>query len=448
MAPLAANPRLSRLPWEFLAPIAAALALGLWGLTTPGFWYDERVTSEVVEFGPFVYPWDAPIIPYYVLIWLWSAGGLWDSDAWLRGFSLLATLVAVGATSWAGKYLGGRKMAMAAGMFIALAPSAARYSQEARLYALGLALVSLAILGFVAATTATGRYKYRWWWLYAASIALLAFVAPFALVVLPAFALLVAVETHTRRLWKQWLLATVAVIPGLAVQGIAAFRFAGMHDWVPIPGVRDAWQGVPWIASVSSQGDAYANNLTFGLILITLALLSRCGLRWLGAATVGVLALWVGSQGPSSFWLVRSTLPLLGFLALAAAFAFVSRRKMSLFLVAALLAAVAWPTWERTRVEGGRAEDVKSAVRIVDQFSQPEDLINTKSRGWLEYGIKRYSQDPARYKFGEASEGRAWVFRGDAHNPQCEVEQQWEIPGEGVLTLCRNLPEGWQADFQ
>jgi hypothetical protein len=117
-------------------------------------------------------------------------------------------------------------------------------------------------------------------------------------------------------------------------------------------------------------------------------------------------------------------------------------------LVFALLVALAWPSWQRTREEGGRAEDVKSAVRIVDEFSEPGDLINTKSRGWLEYGINRYSKDPGRYVFGESSEGRAWVFRGDAHDPQCSIEQVWEIPGGGILTLCSSLPEGWQADFQ
>ena len=443
MALLATDSRLAKAPWEFLIPLATALALGLWGLSTPGFWYDERVTSEVVEFGPFVYPWDAPIIPYYVLIWLWSAGGLLDSDAWLRGFSLVATLIAVGAISWAGRILGGRKVALMAGLLVALAPSAARYSQEARLYALALALVSLAILGFVAATRTGNR---RWWWLYAAALALLAFVAPFALIVLPAFAFLIAVQAQDR--WKSWVLATLAVLPGLAVQGVAAFRFAGMHDWVPVPTVTDLWQGLPWIAVVSTQGDAYAGNLAFGLILIILALLTRPGLVWLAAAAIGVVALWVGSQGPSSFWLVRSTLPLLGFLALAAAFAFASRRKVSLVLVVALLVAVAWPSWERSRVEGGRAEDVKSAVRIVDEFSQPGDLINTKSRGWLEYGINRYSVDPDRYTFGESSDGRAWVFRGDAHDPQCDTEQVWDVPGGGLLTLCSTLPEGWQADFQ
>ena len=62
----------TRLPWEFILPLLTALALGFWGLSTPGFWYDERVTSEVVQYGPFVYPWDAPLIPYYILIWLWS----------------------------------------------------------------------------------------------------------------------------------------------------------------------------------------------------------------------------------------------------------------------------------------------------------------------------------------------------------------------------------------
>jgi 4-amino-4-deoxy-L-arabinose transferase-like glycosyltransferase len=445
MASVVLERKLGRLPWEFAIPVAVALALGLWGLTTPGFWYDERVTSEVVQFGPFVYPWDAPIIPYYVIIWLWSLGGLLDSDAWLRGFSVLATLIAVGAIAWAARILGGRRMALAAGLVMALAPSAARYSQEARLYALGLALVSLAILGLVGASYEAQK---RWWWLYTASVGVLAFVAPFALVAIPAFAVLVVLDSSMRRTWRQWLLWTLAIAPGLLAQGLAAFRFAGMHSWVPVPTVADFWQGLPWIASVSTDGDAYSDSLVFGLVIIVLGLLTGAGLRWLGAASVGVIALWVGSQGPSSFWLVRSTLPLLGFLALAAGFSFISRRSVNFALVFALLVALAWPSWQRTREEGGRAEDVKSAVRIVDEFSEPGDLINTKSRGWLEYGINRYSKDPGRYVFGESSEGRAWVFRGDAHDPQCSIEQVWEIPGGGILTLCSSLPEGWQADFQ
>ena len=445
MVEVARRTTFTRLPWEFILPLLAALALGLWGLSTPGFWYDERVTSEVVQYGPFVYPWDAPLIPYYILIWLWSLGGLLDSDAWLRGFSLLATLVAVAAISWAGRILAGRRVALAVGLIVALAPSAARYSQEARLYALALALVSLGILGLTAATRSGNR---RWWALYALAMAGLAFVAPFALIVLPAFLVLVLTDRRMRADWRAWLLASLAVIPGLALQGVAAFRFAGMHDWVPVPAISQVWEGLVWPAVVSTQGDAYSAALGFGIVILVLGLMTRRGLTWVAAAAVGALALWIGSQGPSSFWLVRSTLPLLGFLAIAAALAFKGRPRWTPPLVMLVLVAVAWPSWERSRVEGGRAEDVKSAVAIVDEFSAPGDVINTKSRGWLEYGIKRYSEDPTRFTFADTAQGRAWVFRGDAHDPQCEEVQVWDIPGGGLLTLCASLPKGWQADFQ
>lgn len=445
MVEVARKVTFTRFPWEFILPLAAALALGLWGLSTPGFWYDERVTSEVVQHGPFVYPWDAPLIPYYILIWLWSLGGLLDSDAWLRGFSLLATLVAVAAISWAGRILGGRRVALAAGLIVALAPSAARYSQEARLYALALALACLAILGFVGATRGSTR---RWWWVYAVALAGLAFVAPFALIVLPAFVILTLLLPEARAQWRLWLLATAAVLPGLTLQGVAAFRFAGMHDWVPVPTITQVWEGLVWPAVVSTQGDAYSAALGFGLVILALGLLTRVGLTWVAAAAVGALALWVGSQGPSSFWLVRSTIPLLGFLAIAAALACVNRFRWSIPLVMVLLATIALPSWERSRVEGGRAEDVKSAVAIVDEFSQPGDVINTKSRGWLEYGVKRYSKDPTRFTFADTAQGRAWVFRGDAHDPQCDAVEVWDVPGGGLLTLCASLPEGWRADFQ
>lgn len=436
---------LSPFPWYLISPLLVALVLGIWGLDTPGLWYDERVTAETAQFGPFVYPWDAGIIPYYVTVWVWTLGGTFDSDVWLRSLSVIATLLAVAATAMAGRRLAGARAGMAAGLLLALMPGVARYSQEARVYALALAIAALATWSLVEMLTGANR---RWWWLYSVSLFVLAGLAPFALVVLVGHGLILMSRHDYRVRWRLWAFSLTATIPGLVLQLYGAFKAGSQHDWIPAPSLAGIVDSLVWPGALPAGGDVTAVTSVVVVAALILAFVTSEGARWLAAACASLGALWIASALFVNFWIVRSALPLAVLLAIGASLALAQVSALRLALLVAVLAALTWPQYSAPRQQGGRAEDVEAAVRIIDSEGRSGDVINTKSRGWLEFGVRRYSDDPDRYVYADDSSGRAWVFRGDAHNVQCPVIQEWSIPGNGLLTLCSELPQGWVADFQ
>lgn len=432
-------------PWFVIFPVLVSLGLGLWGLDTPGLWYDERVTAETTMYGPFIYPWDIAIVPYYFSAWVWTLGGLLEADAWLRGLSVVATLIGVAATSLAARRLAGTQAGLIAGLLLALMPGVVRFSQEARVYAIGLGLAAVATWFLVEAMSSHRR---RWWWGYAGTLFFLAPIAPFALTIVVGHAVLLVGHRSPRQSVRAWLASLLALVPGVALQLFGASKSSSQHDWIAEPTLSGLLIGLTWPGSHPGPGDVAVILSIVVIGSLVLALSSARGIYWGLAALVGICVLWLTSAFFINFWIVRSSLPLAVFLAIGAGIALSRVAWWQVFLLMMIFVASSWPEYAMSRQEGGRAEDVKVAAAIVDREGQSGDTVNTKSRGWLEFGVKRYSVDPERYLYGESSPGRAWVFSGDARSINCDVLNRWDIPGKGELTLCAALPQGWSADFQ
>lgn len=427
-----------------ITPVALTFVLGVWGIGTPGLWYDERVTAETTIYGPFVFPWEATHIPYYILTWIWTGGGQLTSDAWLRASSVVATVVAVSATSIAAKTLAGRRAGLAAGIMLILLPGVQRYSQEARLYALTLALVALATLALVSGLQ---RSRAGWRW-YALSLLAIGFVTPFALTVIFAHAVLVLGPPSNRRSVKKWSVCVALLIVPLATQLAIALRMDHFHSWVPEPTFIGLLSSPLWVGALPAPGDVTSMFSVAVLAAWILALLTSRGRWWAAGTAVGVISLWLVSLTFMNFWLVRSTLGLSVILVIGASIALARWRSWQLVILFVAIFLLNFSQYQGFREPGGRAEDVKAAVAIIEAEGRTGDTINTKSRQWLEFGVRRYSADPGRYRFDDSSEGRAWVFSGDARAIECPVIREWEIPGDGRVTLCGSLPVGWSAKFQ
>lgn len=421
-------------------PVLTAVVLGIWGLGTPALWYDERVTSETAAGGPLIYPWDAPIIPYYTAVWLWSLCGTFTSDVWIRGLSVLAMTIAVLAVTMTGRRLAGTRVAVAAGMIVALSPAFTRYGQEARVYALATAFVSVATW---ALTEAVSSHRRAWWAVYCIALLGVGGFAPFALTIVPAHGAVLLLTGNWRSNWRPWLVSLAFVVPGLMLQGVAAIRFAAMHDWVPVPSLFDLPPVLLWPLTYNGASDWSPANLAYPAVAVALCLLSPRGTRWLIAVAVAGLALWIASHGPSSFWLIRSMVPLSGMLAVGAALALRDMTWVRITAVIALLGFLAWPSLVALRSPGAKSEDVKVAAQIIDQQWRPGDVVSNARRDWLEWGVKRYSADPSRYKFAPVSTGRAWVWNADVRDITCDRLAEWQVPSAGLLVLCSSLPQGW-----
>ena len=118
-----------------VVPAMAALVIGLTHLTLRPLWTDELITISRVEngFGRLISDtWDLPLLPYYATVYIWTLGGQFTSDAWLRGLSLAMTVAAVTTCAAGIRRLYGPWTALVGGSLLAIAPSVAYYAQEGR----------------------------------------------------------------------------------------------------------------------------------------------------------------------------------------------------------------------------------------------------------------------------------------------------------------------------
>lgn len=126
-----------------LVILLVAAGLRFYRLDAQSFWNDEGNTARLVE-RPVVLIIEGAagdIHPpgYYLLLHVWRAFA-GDSEFALRAFSALCGVLTVAVTAAIGQRVGGRRVALAAALFVAVHPLSVYYSQEARMYALlGLA---------------------------------------------------------------------------------------------------------------------------------------------------------------------------------------------------------------------------------------------------------------------------------------------------------------------
>lgn len=418
-----------RLPTYALGPAVLCLAIGLWGIDEVGLWDDERHTL-------FAIPqilwrlWEAPLIPYYASMWIWTGGGAVSSDAWLRFSSVLAMTGAVFLTSVTAKRLGGRRVGLLAGLTLALMPSATRYAQEARVYAFATLLAALATWLVVRGAQGGGR---RWWVAYALTLVTIGVLAPFAYAIVPAHGFLILQKSEWRPHLRAWAAAGLTNIPILIIAALLSARFGpNLRDWLAKPTLTDLVTDIPDIAG----------SLAVGVVLVALSIATRTGTRWLVATAIGMAALWLVSIGPASFWLTRSFLPLAPVLAVAASFIAVRLSLPRFLTLTALLGLLVWPSLQADRQPGSRGLDPRQLAGLVDSRAEAGDVVNTAISDWLAWGVSRYSSQPDVYQYAPSSTGRAWVLDKDV---PCVRLEEYTVPGgDSLLVLCQRLPEGWE----
>lgn len=126
-----------------LVILLTATGLRFYRLDAQSFWNDEGNTARLVErpIALIIEGAAGDIHPpgYYLVLHVWRvfAG---ESEFALRAFSALCGVLTVAVTMAVGRLVGGRRIALAAALLVAVHPLSIYYSQEARMYALlGLA---------------------------------------------------------------------------------------------------------------------------------------------------------------------------------------------------------------------------------------------------------------------------------------------------------------------
>ena len=331
------RPALTYLTWA--APAVVTAALGLFEIGVPQLWRDELATWSAAsrtlpQLWAMLHNIDAVLGVYYFGLHLWMAV-FGDSATAMRLPSVIAMTGAAAVVALIGRRLGGRLAGLAGGLIFAVIPSVSRFAQEARPYAFAMFFAALATLMFLRAME---RPNWSRWAIY--SVVLAAAGAANLVTVCVAAGHLVIVlwdffqrtvrvggdgtpETGKRLpggrlapegspllLVKRFVVAVIVggvlvsplIIAGHAQQGWQIGTQATPHVAELIGVTGGLWQEL--FASVPA---AVAVML---LAVLSLAAASDARRRSmagyaLALAIIPVVAVWVISRGPASYWTFR-----------------------------------------------------------------------------------------------------------------------------------------------
>ena len=164
------RPVVGYLTWA--APVVVTAALGLYEIGVPQLWRDElaswsAASRTLPQLWAMVHNIDAVLGLYYFGLHLWMAV-FGDSATAMRVPSVIAMAAAAGVVGLIGRRLAGNVAGIASGLVFALIPSVSRYAQEARPYAFATLFAALATLMFLRAME---QPKWSRWAIYAIVLA-------------------------------------------------------------------------------------------------------------------------------------------------------------------------------------------------------------------------------------------------------------------------------------
>ena len=252
-------------PWVALIPAVVTFGVTLYEITRPSFWQDEASTlADTHRTLPQLFALlghiDAVHGAYYVLMWfvIRVAG---TGEFAVRFPSAVAMAVAAGGISLLGKRLVSGRAGLAAGLVFAAIPQVSWYGQNAREYALVAAVATISsylLVRAVQASPGARRGSVTHWMIgYGVSIAVLGLLNLFALLLIPAHGLMLAVlarrdaavrmpdasgsqpDVTTRPLARRWLIAVLAGLVASSPVAYFGWKERGQVSWIKGPDLHD-----------------------------------------------------------------------------------------------------------------------------------------------------------------------------------------------------------------
>ena len=178
--------------WMIALPPVVTFVIMVWGITGASYWRDEAATMSAAQrpLGNLLRTLgniDAVHGAYYLLIWVMvQLGGAGELVTRLP--SAVAMAGAAAAVAALGRRLISPRAGLASGLLFAVFPEVSLYGQDARPYAIVVALAALASYLLVRAMDADGP-RYRWLIGYAVCLGALGIVDIFGLLLITAHAL-------------------------------------------------------------------------------------------------------------------------------------------------------------------------------------------------------------------------------------------------------------------
>ncbi|MFI9806131.1 glycosyltransferase family 39 protein [Streptomyces sp. NPDC052301] len=219
-------------------PALVMLAVGLWGLDRGGMWRDEAVSLQVArrtvpQIWRLLHGVDAVHGLYYLL--MHAVLAVRADEVVLRLPSVCAAAVTAGLVAALGARLVRPRVGLWAGLLYAVSPMAGHYAQEGRSYALVAAGATLATLLFVRAVQGGS------WPAYGAVLGLTCWLHEFAVLLLLAHAVSLALARAGARVWRGWGCAAGAVVVSLLPMVWVSRSQAAQVAWLrrPTAGVAE-----------------------------------------------------------------------------------------------------------------------------------------------------------------------------------------------------------------
>jgi len=277
--------------------LLGALAIRLVRLDFQDIWWDEARNIDVArrpvaDIAPApeldIHP---PVYFYLLHVWMRLMG---ESAFAIRLLSVLFGVVTVAVLYQFGCAVGGRAAGVLSALVACLAPFAIGEAQEARMYTMGLAWVSLAgwCLWRAVRSEATGE----WWdWVGFCLFSSLALLTHYStLFVLAAYAVFAMLTWATAPRRRQFGFGVRVVLAGLGILVLCLPQAA--IAWRQIPGYRNPNLTVPTLSEYLGRcWQAFSVGLNIGPQGAETALLVLAGLILLSITVTGVTA--VGGRG-------------------------------------------------------------------------------------------------------------------------------------------------------
>ncbi len=344
------------------------------------FWRDEAASVSVASRGvagilEVLRETDGNMGFYYLLLHLWMLAG--TSEAWVRALSAVFALATIPVVALLGRRLFGAGAGVLAGFLAASNMFLIVYAQEARGYALGLFLGTLATWLLVEAVE---RPCVSLLVGYAAAASLAVYASFFSGLTLVAHVVALAFLPQARRLVRPLAAAYAGI--GIATVPLVLFLLATGTEqvsWIPRPGVGT-------LGRLGLELTGSAPLLLVDGALVAVALASAPGawadrrVRWRYVLVAGWLALpplvLLAAALVKPLFVMRYLLGCAPALAILAALGIVTlagrstRLAVGVAVVLACLSLVA-----RVRFGGGRNEDLRAAAAMVGRESEPGDAL-------------------------------------------------------------------------
>jgi mannosyltransferase len=379
--------------WARWLPPAVAFIVSLWGITAPSFWRDEAATIAAVRrpLGDLIRMLgnvDAVHGAYYLMMWP-IEHALGSGALVLRLPSAVAVAVGAAAVAATGRRLVSPWAGLSAGLIYAVLPAVSRFGQEARSYAMVMAVAAISSYLLVRILGAELPRRRRWIIGYGLSIAGLGILNIFGLLLVAAHAVTIALygrrrfrDPAFRGLAVAWVIAVAAGVVVASPMLVLGWMQRGQIAWLS---VNTSSSGLNTVFSLS--GSYMVTTAILAVIVVALVLgtetsrqkrranwprrLAEVSLPWLIVPPLVLLA----ASTVQPVYTLRYILICIPALALIAGAAVASYGRIAAAIALLVVLIAGAPTQAGQRAQSGHYDDILALDRIVAQQAKPGDYV-------------------------------------------------------------------------